>query len=494
MELTVCQSVDITTGLIFVFTFLLVFYSTKRRSGVPPGPPLFPVIGNLPHLASGDLFKNLDALRKQYGDIYGVYIGKDLNIFLNGHKVIHDALIKKGTAFLGRPRRFYDKFVDIHYGIVFAEGQTWKEQRRFILASLQELCYKNSGLPNERIINDEISNVVEALRNTDGPVDLEEFINVSILNAMLRFLLGHRYEFGDENARAILATIHEMAMDHLKEQVLASCLPFPLDLLCVRIIGISKRTQVLSLIQPLLDKIKHSEDRYSGNCFVSLFLRRMDENKHTDTKDSFNETQLLYTTFDLIVAGSETTANTVRWILLYLIRKPEVQENMYREICKVIGSETASMSDSEKMPYTQAVILEGLRIQSVAPLALPHSVYEDTSFHGYVFPKNCRVMINITSASHDPDVWPEPTEFRPERFLNKDRTRIEVPKEFIPFSLGPRACLGETFARVELFLYVTTLVQRFKFLPEVDGQMPPLDGHLGVTWSPNRFRARTEKR
>ena len=494
MDFTAVLSLDITTVLVFVFTFLLVFYSTKRRPGIPPGPALFPVVGNLPHLASRDVLKRLDKLRQRYGDIYALYIGKDLNIFLNGHMVIHDALVKRGTTFVGRPRRYLDKFLNIKFGIVSAMGSLWKEQRRFTQVSLTELCFKNGGLPNERIINDEISHVVNELQKTEGAINLEEYINVSIFNAVCRILLEHRYDFSDKTIRLILKTIRELAQDHRKEQVLASCMPFPLDLLSVQILGLSKRDLVVSLVEPLVSKIKNSEDRYSGNSFVSLYLKRIEENKQSGIQDSFSEMQLDFTLFDMMVAGSETTANTIRWILLYLIRKPSIQENMYQEISKVIGTETPSICDRENLPYVEAVILEGLRIQAVAPLGIPHTVLEDIVFHGYVFPKNCTVMMNLSSVCLDPDIWPEPKEFKPERFLSEDGTQIHVPKEFIPFSLGQRACLGETFARVELFLYVTTLVQTFNFLPEIKGEMPKLDGILGVTWSPQSFKVRALKR
>lgn len=494
MEFLLFQNADLTAVLVFVCTFLLVYYSTRRPAGIPPGPKLFPVVGNLPQFGSGDLLGQLDKLRKQYGDIYGLYLGKKLHIYLNGHDFIQEAFLKRGSTFVGRPRRTFDNYVDIHYGVVFAIGKQWKEQRGFTLTSLQELCFKNSGRPIEHGINEEISHLLEMLQNTDGPVDTEDCINISIFNAMCKVLLQHRYGFEDGKIRMILGRIRKMFQNHVMEQILTNCLPFPLDFLIVCVIGLPHRTYVLSFMKPLIDEIKESDDCIAGNSFVSMYLRRIEENKLNGVQDTFTEEQLQQTTFDMIVAGSETTANTIRWILLYLIRNPEIQEKMFQEISVAIGTETPSIADREKLPYVQAVIFEGLRIQPVAPLGLPHTAFEDTMLGGFLIPKNCSVMANITSVSWDPELFPEPKTFRPERFLNEDKTEVEIPKQFIPFSLGPRSCLGETFAKVEIFLYITALVQKFRLLPEKDGELPDLEAVLGLTLSPKAYKLRTVAR
>lgn len=90
----------ITTVLVFLCTFLLAYISTRRRKHVPPGPPLFPIVGNLPSLMTRDTLGKLADLRKQYGDVYGLYTGNQLMVFLNGYETIHDALVKKGLQFV----------------------------------------------------------------------------------------------------------------------------------------------------------------------------------------------------------------------------------------------------------------------------------------------------------------------------------------------------------------------------------------------------------
>ncbi|KAK7471836.1 hypothetical protein BaRGS_00035495 [Batillaria attramentaria] len=103
------------------------------------------------------------------------------------------------------------------------------------------------------------------------------------------------------------------------------------------------------------------------------------------------------------------------------------------------------------------------------------------------------VIPNLDSVLYDPEVWGDPDTFRPERFIGPDGKLIRY-EEFIPFSTGRRVCLGESLARMELFLYLAAMIQHFRFLPPEDGQMPSLEGILGVICSPKPFTFRAVPR
>lgn len=202
-----------------------------------------------------------------------------------------------------------------------------------------------------------------------------------------------------------------------------------------------------------------------------MYFKKMDESVKDQVQNTFNEDNLKGCGVDMMTAGNGTVAETLKVTLLYLIMNSDVQEKMFSEIFALIGRDPPTLKDRKKLPYVQAVILEGIRILHVAPLALPHSVLNDTEFCGYKIPKNCTILLNLESIMKDPNLWDSPKEFKPERFLNAEQTDISVPKEFIPFSKGPRSCIGETVARMELFFILTILVQTFKFLPAMDGEV-----------------------
>jgi cytochrome P450 len=140
------------------------------------------------------------------------------------------------------------------------------------------------------------------------------------------------------------------------------------------------------------------------------------------------------------------------------------------------------------MPYTEAFIMEILRISSIIPLGVGHSTMEDFTFHGYDIPKGTQILSNIFAVHHDPKIWGDPEIFRPERFLKKDGRTVEKNDNLIPFSTGKRICLGFNLALDEIFLFATSLVQKFDISVEAGKPMPTLEPKGGqITLLPHPY-------
>jgi cytochrome P450 len=138
----------------------------------------------------------------------------------------------------------------------------------------------------------------------------------------------------------------------------------------------------------------------------------------------------------LFVAGTETTSTTIKWALLLLLHHPHVQDKCFQEIRDVIGtSRTPTMADRPKMTYLEAFIMEVLRFADIAPMSVPHATADDVTLRGYVIPKDAMIIPFLDSVLQDPDVWGDPENFRPERFISPDG-KLTKPHEFIPFSTG----------------------------------------------------------
>ncbi|XP_013766542.1 cytochrome P450 2J6-like [Pundamilia nyererei] len=206
---------------------------------------------------------------------------------------------------------------------------------------------------------------------------------------------------------------------------------------------------------------------------------------------NFNEVMRLQgsmsTQMDLFFAGTETTTTTLRWGLLYMIYYPDIQERVQAEIDAVVGSSRQpSVSDRENMPYTDAVIHEIQRMANIIPLNVLRMTNKETTVDKYTIPKGTMIVATLDSVLHDESVWETPHSFNPQHFLDKDG-KFRKRDAFLPFSAGKRVCLGEQLARMELFLFFTSLLQRFSLSPPA-GQQPSLEFQLGGTRCPKPHR------
>jgi len=150
--------------------------------------------------------------------------------------------------------------------------------------------------------------------------------------------------------------------------------------------------------------------------------------------------------------------------------------------------------NSPRLPYTEATICELLRITSFAPIGLMHRVLEDTESNGFRIRKGTLVLANLYSAHYNPDKWNHPELFRPERFLSPTGEKIKNPPYFVPFEVGRRQCLGESFALDSLFLFITSIFQNFKISPYDKKQkldVQPLSGFLRM---PKPFSVKIQSR
>ncbi|KAL7991077.1 hypothetical protein Chor_014507 [Crotalus horridus] len=142
-------------------------------------------------------------------------------------------------------------------------------------------------------------------------------------------------------------------------------------------------------------------------------------------------------------------------------------EKVKKEIEDVFGfSGSISYQDRKKLPYTNAVIHETQRVKYILIAGLPRQSTKDVKMRGYLIPKGSIILPDLRSVLLDPEQWETPEEFNPNHFLDKDGKFIER-EEFLPFGIGVRACVGQQLARIEIFIFLTSLLRAFRFwLPE----------------------------
>ncbi|XP_046573178.1 cytochrome P450 2C23-like [Haliotis rubra] len=476
-----------STVLVFITVSLLLWLSTRRPSGLPPGPPLLPLVGNIFSM-DADITVTFSKLRRQYGDIFSVYIFNQPVIVLNGYSIIKEALVKNADVFSHRPPSFLTDHFSKGKGLVFSTGSIWREHRKFSMSTLKEFGMGKTIL--EDTIQEELSFFLQAIHEcVDTDFDCSRTLNNAVANVISSLVSGKRFEYTDPLFVKFLKCLDENVRNLHTANVL-NFLPvvrhLPGDLFkfkqTLRNVSIIDK----EIIRPFI-YINTDNDDSSVTNFTSAYIKAMKHRHQQGQKTTMSDENLEKCLSDLFIAGSETTTTALRWGLAYFLNYPEVQEKCFKEIQEHIGqSRRPSIKDKINLPYVEATVAEILRCADIVPTNLPHSVSRDVEFRGYTFPEGITVLPMLSSVLKEPDVWGDPENFRPDRFLDT-AVRFQKMNEHIAFSLGHRACLGEALARMELFLFTASMIQQFEFRP-AGGMCPSLKRLPGIVTHPQQFK------
>ena len=190
----------------------------------------------------------------------------------------------------------------------------------------------------------------------------------------------------------------------------------------------------------------------------------------------------------------ETTSKTLDWLLLCMAKHTQVQKKVQAEIDEKIGTtRRPQLSDKDNTPYVDAVVQELLRFSTIGPFGLFHRATEDTQLRGYNIKKDTIIIANLYAVHFDQDVWGDPENFRPERFFidGTGTTDRNPMKTILPFSSGKRSCIGENFARDQIYLYCTSILQQFNIICDEDFA---IETTVGFLRAPKDFTLTFEKR
>ncbi|KAK8367228.1 hypothetical protein V6Z12_A02G170900 [Gossypium hirsutum] len=170
---------------------------------------------------------------------------------------------------------------------------------------------------------------------------------------------------------------------------------------------------------------------------------------------------------EFFTGGIDTTSTTLEWIMANLVKHPHIQDKLFKEIKGVVSDGEVEIKDGDlrKMPYLRAVILESLRRHPPSHFLIPHTVTKNVVLGGFLVPKNSIVIFIVVETGRNPNVWENPMEFKPERFLNNGDFDISGTKEIkmMPFGVGKRMCPAYRLAMLHLKYFVANLVWHFNF-------------------------------
>uniref|UniRef100_A0ACB8FTE7 Cytochrome P450 2G1 n=1 Tax=Sphaerodactylus townsendi TaxID=933632 RepID=A0ACB8FTE7_9SAUR len=288
----------------------------------------------------------------------------------------------------------------------------------------------------------------------------------AVSNVICSIVFGNRFDYEDKEFQAMM----EIMNNSFREMSTAWAQFYDIYASFLKYFP-GPHTKIYDMLEDMrlfiAGKVKKNQETLDLNSprdFIDCFLIQMEKEKGNPTSE-FNIKNLELTALNLFFAGTETVSSTLRFGFLLLMKYPQVQAKMHEEIDQVIGQNRApNIEDRNQMPYTDAVIHEVQRLSDLIPMDVPHMVTRDTEFRGYIIPKGTEVYPVLSTVLKDPTKFQNPRKFNPGNFLD-EHGRFKKNDAFVPFSSGKRICLGEALARMELFLFFTTILQSFRLKP-----------------------------
>ncbi|XP_015273039.1 PREDICTED: cytochrome P450 2K1-like [Gekko japonicus] len=483
-------------SVLFLLALALAFLWKRsdfwKGSGknLPPGPRPLPLIGNLHLMDVKRPYRTMMKLSKQYGPVYSIQLGVQKMVVLTGYRTVKEALVNQADAFAGRP--IIPVFEDFQhgYGIVFSNGENWKVMRRFAITTLRDFGMGKSTI--EDTIVEECRFLIQKFDSFEGKAfETTTIMNAAVANIIVSILLGKRYEYEDPTFVRLLNLVNEnIRLTGSPSVTLYNMFPALGFLSGGRKTVLKNRDELYAFIQATFIKHLKELDVNDQRSFIDAFLiQQQEEKKRNQSNGFFHNENLKVTVGNLFTAGMETTSTTLRWGLLLMMKYPEIQKKVQEEITTLIGSAQPRSEHRAKLPYTDAVIHEVQRFGSIVPNNVSHATTADVTLGGYFIPKGMHIIPLLYSVLYDESEWEKPFEFYPEHFLDSAGKFVKRDA-FLPFSAGRRVCAGETLARMELFLFFVSLLQRFTFQPApgMSREDLDLDPGVGSTLSPKPFQ------
>uniref|UniRef100_A0A8C6QU63 unspecific monooxygenase n=1 Tax=Nannospalax galili TaxID=1026970 RepID=A0A8C6QU63_NANGA len=401
-------------------------------------------------------------LSKVYGPVFTLYLGTQPTVVLHGYEAVKEALIDHGEEFSARGRFPVVEKVNKGFGISLSNGSRWKEIRRFTLMTLRNLGMGKRNIEDR--VQEEAQCLVEELRKTNGsPCDPTYILGCAPCNVICSIIFQKRFDYNDQEFLNLMEKLNE-TMKILSSPWIQVCNNFPA--LIDYCPGSHNRViKNMAYVQSyLMEKIKEHQkslDATNPRDFIDYYLIKGKQENHSQPSE-FTLENLSITVNDLFGAGTETTSTTLRYALLLLLKHPHVTAKVQEEIDRVVGRHRSPcMQDRSSMPYTDAMVHEVQRYIDLIPTNLPHAVTSDIKFRNYLIPKGTTVLTSLSSILKDSKEFSDPETFDPAHFLD-EKGNFKKSDYFMPFSTGKRMCAGEGLARMELFLFLTTILQNFK--------------------------------
>ncbi|XP_074653668.1 cytochrome P450 1A4-like [Tubulanus polymorphus] len=429
--------VALVVGLIAV---ICMYSKNRKRYNLPLGPKGYPFIGNT----------------LGYGKLEHI-------IVLNNADTIWKAFVHTDKID-NKPNIWsLDFFTDGSRDIVNGQPHdlVWKLMRSITTTGL-----RNSLALSDSKVHSATDRGIEVVsRNLDKPFDLKSTLYLMVFNVICDMMLNKQFEADDQEFEDLYRSMEALSEIFGNVGVLEDVIPLmryiPYKIPSTRKF-IEHYHHVLEFLRKNFCEHVDNFNRENLTDITDYLIEARERTRDRDPKlaDDFSDRHLVQILNDIFAAGIDSPSQSLNWIMYFLAKYPEVQKKIHAELDEHIGARRLKMADKQQLVYCEAVMYEAMRLCPAAPLSV-HSAACDVQLDGFDIPKDSQVWANLYACHHDSRVWDDPESFKPERFIHADGKLVARPKSWLPFGAGRRSCIGENAARQHVFLFYTSLMQKF---------------------------------
>jgi len=431
--------------------------STSSQLKSPPRLRSYALLGSASEIQRDPLKFLRDT--RQYGDIVRMRF-----VFSDAYLIYHPDSVKQ---VLQENNRNYNKDVFTYkmfrpflgQGLLINDGESWLHQRRLMQPAFHRKRIATYGNMMTSA-TEKLLQRWQSYAQQNSSLDVaEEMMSLTLrIVGMTLFSL----DLSDET-NTIGAAVTTM-LKLLGNYVYAPFPPISIPTARNRHLLAANRSLEQVIYRMIAERRQQNTD--TGDLLSLLLLARDEE-----TGQGMNDRQIRDELMTMLLAGHETTANTLSWTWYLLSQHPEVEQRLYTEIDEVLGGALPTIEHLPELKYTNMVLEEALRLYPPACI-LSRKAIADDELGGYRIPANSMIIVSPYATQHHPDYWPDPESFDPERFT-PERSAGRSHYAYFPFSSGPRMCIGSSFAMMEAQLILATIAQRYQLRMVPGHQVEP---------------------
>lgn len=492
--------------------------SSKTIAQRPPGPKPYPIVGNLPCLDGYAVpYQAFDDLAKKFGSIISLRLGSVPTVVVNGIENIKEVLIAKASHFDSRPnfRRYHDLFSgnkqnckylhrtnfrnkknisDFNWNLMFfypifiaLAFCNWSDLQKMRRDMLTQHSFPRNYSIRYQHLNEIITNQMHTMlgdikmhHGSGLPIEIKPIILDACANIFTQYYCSRGFASTDSHFKQMIRNFDQIFWE-VNQGYAADFLPFLLPFHAKNLKRMETCTHEIRqfiLENIIVDRCDHWMDCNDGHSdYVESLIGHVQQN--LEPKMEW-ETALF--ALEDILGGHSATGNFLVKVFGFIGQQPEVQSKIQAEIDATLAKKTTGnthsieLSDRNQMPYTEAVIMEALRL--IASPIVPHVASQDSTIGGYLIEKDSLIFLNNYNLSMSAELWDEPTKFKPERFIQNGH--VVKPDHFLPFGAGRRSCMGYKMVQFLSFSVIASFMQHFDMRPPTGVEHKVAVGSLAV--------------